>query len=159
MNFSDIAHLKPLNIDKTFLQFIRTKTKRTKKKDQRPIKVGLHPRAVAIIKKWKNKDVINPYLFPILDTGLTPIQIKYKIQGFIKIVNEEMSKIAAELKFNFKLGTYVARHSFSTRLKRKGVSTEFIKESLGHSSVATTENYLDSFADDVKLEYSKLLID
>ncbi|MBL0051720.1 MAG: tyrosine-type recombinase/integrase [Bacteroidetes bacterium] len=55
------------------------------------------------------------------------------------------------------MGTYAARHTFSTILKRKGVSTEFIKESLGHSSIVTTENYLDSFTDDVKLEYAQLL--
>jgi len=28
---------------------------------------------------------------------------------------------------------------------------------LGHSSVAVTENYLDSFNDDVKLDYTKFL--
>ncbi len=46
-----------------------------------------------------------------------------------------------------------------TILKRKGISSEFIKESLGHSSLVTTENYLDSFTDDVKLEYANLLTD
>lgn len=56
-----------------------------------------------------------------------------------------------------KIGTYAARHTFSTVLKRKGVSTAFIKEALGHSSEVTTENYLDSFADDVKLQYANLL--
>ena len=70
-----------------------------------------------------------------------------------------MKTIRLELKIDQKVGTYVARHSFSTVLKRKGISTEFIKESLGHSSSVTTENYLDSFTDDVKLEYSNLLTD
>ena len=70
-----------------------------------------------------------------------------------------MENIRSELKIDQKLGTYVARHSFSTILKRKGISSEFIKESLGHSSLVTTENYLDSFTDDVKLEYANLLTD
>jgi integrase/recombinase XerD len=43
-------------------------------------------------------------------------------------------------------------------LKRKGVSTEFIKENLGHSSVVTTEAYLCDFTDEVKIEISELLI-
>ncbi|MBO9635536.1 MAG: hypothetical protein J7578_20700 [Chitinophagaceae bacterium] len=30
-------------------------------------------------------------------------------------------------------------------MKRSGVSTEFIQESLGHTSMKTTESYLDSF--------------
>ncbi|WP_363433230.1 tyrosine-type recombinase/integrase [Chitinophaga ginsengisegetis] len=32
----------------------------------------------------------------------------------------------------------MARHTFSTILKRSGVSTEFIQESLGHTSMKTT---------------------
>jgi site-specific recombinase XerD len=43
--------------------------------------------------------------------------------------------------------SYVSRHSFATVLKRSGVSTEFIKESLGHSNLATTEKYLAGFED------------
>jgi len=70
-----------------------------------------------------------------------------------------MNNIGQELGIEQKIGTYAARHSFSTVMKRKGVSTEFIKESLGHSSVAVTENYLDSFEDKVKLEYTNLLTD
>ena len=64
-----------------------------------------------------------------------------------------------ELGFENKLGTYVARHTFSTRLMRKGVSSLYIKESLGHSSVAVTENYLGDFGEQVKHEYAKLLTD
>jgi site-specific recombinase XerD len=52
---------------------------------------------------------------------------------------------------------YIARHSFSTVLKRSGVSAEFISESLSQSDLKTTENYLDSFEDDIKREYANLL--
>lgn len=157
INFADVIELKPANIDGQYLQFVRTKTKNTKKKDLRPIRVGLHPRAIEIIEKWKNTDPANPYLFPILEPGLKPITVKHRCQRFIKWVNKRMENIRQELKIEQKIGTYAARHSFSTTLKRKGVSTEFIKESLGHSSVIVTENYLDSFADDVKLDYTTLL--
>ncbi len=157
INFADIIELKPANIDGQYLQFVRTKTKNTKKKDLRPIRVGLHPRAIEIIEKWKNTESANPYLFPILEPGLKPITVKHRCQRFIKWVNKRMENIRQELKIEQKIGTYAARHSFSTTLKRKGVSTEFIKESLGHSSVIVTENYLDSFADDVKLDYTTLL--
>jgi len=157
INFADIIELKPSNINGNYLHFIRAKTKNTKKKDLRPIKVGLHPRAITIINKRKNKDDSNPYLFPILEPGLKPITVKHRCQRFIKWVNKRMEAIRIDLKIEQKIGTYAARHSFSTVMKRQGVSTEFIKESLGHSSVAVTENYLDSFDDDVKLEYTNLL--
>lgn len=157
INFADIIELKPVNIDGNYLHFVRAKTKNTKKKDLRPIRVGLHPRAMKIIAKWKNTNPDNPYLFPILEPGLKPITVKHRCQRFIKWVNKRMEEIRLELKIEQKIGTYAARHSFSTMLKRKGVSTEFIKESLGHSSLIVTENYLDSFTDDVKLDYTKLL--
>lgn len=157
MNFADIIELKPGNINGNYLQFIRVKTKRTKKKDLRPIKVGLNPRAIEIIKRQKSTDPGNPYLFPVLQEGLTPLTTKHRCQRFIKWVNGKMEAIRTDLKIEQKVGTYAARHSFSTVLKRKGVPTEFIRESLGHSSLVTTESYLDSFTDDVKLEYANLL--
>jgi integrase len=159
MNFADIIELKPENISGNLLHFVRQKTKRTKKKDVRPIKVGLNARAIEIINKWKNTDSANPYLFPVLEAGLTPVTVKHRCKRFVKWVNLRMDKIRKELEIDQKLGTYAARHTFSTVLKRKGASTQFIQESLGHASAVTTENYLDSFTDDVKLEYANLLTD
>jgi integrase/recombinase XerD len=43
-------------------------------------------------------------------------------------------------------------------MKRSGVSTEFIQESLGYTSMKTTESYLDSFEKSVKEEYSQKLV-
>ena len=43
------------------------------------------------------------------------------------------------------LTTYVARHSFATILKNSGVNIALISEALGHSDLATTQIYLDSF--------------
>jgi integrase len=117
----------------------------------------MNPRAFEIIDRQKNTHPENPYLFPILEEGLNAVTIKHRCQRFIKWVNKHMEDIRVEKEIEMKIGTYAARHSFSTVLKRKGVSTAFIKESLGHSSELVTENYLDSFADEVKLEYANLL--
>ncbi len=69
-------------------------------------------------------------------------------------INDWMRKIKTKLGIEKKVTTYVARHTFSTVLKRSGVSTEFIQESLGHTDIRTTENYLDSFEKDVKREFA-----
>jgi integrase/recombinase XerD len=79
------------------------------------------------------------------------IFLKLKIRIFEYFLCQRSVKIA--------LGTYVARHSFSSRLMRKGASTQYIKESLGHSSAAVTESYLGDFMDNVKEEYAILLTD
>ncbi len=157
VNFADIIQLKPENIKGDFLWFYREKTKRTKKKDLRPITIGLVEEAKSIIDKWKNTNPLNPYLFPVLEAGLPALTVKHRCQRFIKWVNKRMEITRQELKIESKLGTYTARHTFATVLKRKGASTAIIKESLGHSSEVTTENYLDSFTDDVKLKYANML--
>jgi integrase len=56
-----------------------------------------------------------------------------------------VKEIGKELGLPIDLTTYVARHSFATVLKRSGVSTSIISESLGHSSEKVTQIYLDSF--------------
>jgi integrase/recombinase XerD len=66
-------------------------------------------------------------------------------------------KIRKKLKIEKRLTTYVARHTFSTVLKRSGVSTEFIQESLGHTNIMTTEKYLDSFEKEVKRDFVRNL--
>jgi integrase/recombinase XerD len=119
MNFTDILHLSPGNIDGNFLSFYRQKTKRTKKRDLRPIKICLHPRAIEIIERWKDKHEPASYLFPILEQGLTAKAIKNRTQRFIKKVNKGMDEIRMDFNFPNRLGTYVARHSFSSRPDKK----------------------------------------
>lgn len=50
-----------------------------------------------------------------------------------------------KIKPTIDLTTYVARHTYATVLKRSGVNTSIISESLGHSSEKITQIYLDSF--------------
>jgi integrase len=159
MNFIDIIHLKRENVTKDMIFFIREKTKRSRKKDLRPIKVGINPRAQEIIDRYQTKDLTNPYLFPILEPNLSAVTIKSRCHNLVKWVNKHMEVVRKEIGIEIHLGTYAARHSFSTVLKRKGIPTSYIKEALGHSSEAVTENYLDSFTDDVKLKNSTLLTD
>jgi integrase len=159
INFADLVELTPNNIQGEMLVFYRAKTKRTKKKDLKPIRVGMPNKAKDLVGKYQNWDSSNPYLFPILESGLPASTVKHRTQAFIKWVNARVKRIAEELGIESKVTTYAARHSFSTVLKRRGVSTEVIKDSLGHSSVATTENYLDSFSDEEMVKNANLLTD
>lgn len=156
MNFCDIAHLKKENINGDFIHFVRQKTKNTKKGNLQPIKVPIHEMAGKVILRRQPSQ--GNFLFPILSEGLNALQVKYRIQDFIKDTNKSMEQIRLALGIEQKLNTYSCRHSFATVLKRMNVSTEFISEGLGHSSLQTTQSYLDSFEDKTKVEYSKLLI-
>src|SRR5690606_23226121 len=70
------------------------------------------------------------------------------IKQLTKILNKYTKLIAKDLGINKDVTTYFARHSFATVLKRSGANTEMISELLGHSTVAVTASYLDSFEND-----------
>ncbi len=157
INIADIARLKFKNISNRSITFIRKKTAKSRK-ELRPVVAPLTKEIQQIIDKWSNKDNSSEnYVFPILEKGMTAIQEKSRIKWIVKQTNKYMQRIADDLGINEKITTYTARHCFSTVLKRSGVSTEFISESLGHNDLKTTENYLDSFEDDIKYEYANLL--
>jgi len=107
-----------------------------------------------IMDRWANKDKNpNNYVFPILEPGITALRQYELIELFIRSINDWLVKIRKKLKIEKRLTTYVARHTFSTVLKRSGVSTEFSQDSLGHTNILTTEKYLDSFEKEVKREF------
>ncbi len=97
------------------------------------------------------------YLFPILPTAVTPEKQFKLIKQFTKMVNDYIKKIAEHVGITKPVTTYYARHSFATILRRSGASTEFIGESLGHTSSKTTASYLDSFENETKKEWSMVL--
>jgi site-specific recombinase XerD len=73
------------------------------------------------------------------------MQTKDRITDVIASTNYHLKAIGESLGIALKITTYVARHSYATVLKRAGVSTSVICESLGHSSERITQIYLDSF--------------
>lgn len=159
MNPKDIANLKYKNIDGDYLTFERSKTERSLRSDPKPITVFLTDDMKTIIERLGNKNKSgNNYIFPILEHGLSPLRQYELIQNFVGVINNWMKRILNNLNINKRATTYVARHTFSTVLKRSGVSTEFIQEALGHTDLKTTENYLDSFGKEVKKEFANRLI-
>jgi integrase len=155
MNAKDMACLKYKDINDDCLIFERSKTERAMRSDPKEITVFLTDDMKVIIQKWGNKDRSpDNFIFPVLEVGLTPLRQYEIIQLFVRFINDWMKHILKNLGINKKATTYVARHSFSTVLKRSGASTEYIQEALGHSDVKTTESYLDSFGKEVKKEFA-----
>lgn len=159
MNPKDIANLKYKNIDGDYLTFERSKTENSLRSDPKIITVFLNDDMKAIIERWGNKNKSsNNYVFPILEHGLSPLRQYELLQNFVGFINGWMKRILLSLGIDKKATTYVARHTFSTVLKRSGASTEFIQEALGHTDLKTTESYLDSFGKEVKKEFAQRLI-
>jgi integrase len=143
-NFNDLLKLKYKNIAGGEIHFNRQKTKRTTK-EQKEIIATLLPEMKEIIKKWGNPDKKpDNYIFPFLTKDMDAITEKRTIQNVIRLCNKKMADISEALNLE-NISTYTARHSYATVLKRSGANIAFISESLGHSDLRTTENYLASF--------------
>lgn len=157
INVKDLCRLKYKNIQDDFIVFQRAKSERTKRTAQE-IRVPLLQEAKDIIKKHGNKAINQEaYIFPVLQPGITAVRERELTQLLVRLMNDHMKKVAAALEIKAKITSYVARHTFSTVLKRSGASIEFISESLGHSNLKTTQNYLASFEDDKKKEAARAL--
>ncbi len=158
MNVKDIAKLKYKNIEQDIISFIREKTKSERKKNPRPVIIVITKAIRKIINQWGNKPVYpEQYIFNILENGLTPVQEYQKIHQTTKMINKYIKDIAEKAGIKQNVTSYTARHSFATVLKRSGASTEFISESLGHSNIYTTENYLADFEIDEKKKWANKL--
>lgn len=137
INFVDISLLTKDNIQDNQLVYIRKKTKKL-------IRLPLQPKAIQLINKYSNSK--SPYLFPILNSShKTEQQKANRVHKVISKVNKRLKDIGKELNLPVNLTTYIARHTYATVLKRSGVNTSIISESLGHSSEKITQIYLDSF--------------
>lgn len=150
INFVDISTLTKENMMDNRLVYIRHKTKKL-------IQLPLQDKAIELIEKYHDDD--NPYLFPILKAYHKTEQQKFnRVHKIISNVNNRLKKIGKELEIPVTLTTYVARHSHATVLKKAGVATSIISESLGHSSEKITQVYLDSFGNEQMDEAMKNLL-
>jgi integrase len=106
------------------------------------IRLPLQPKAKEIIERYQQHIAL--FLFPIFsDFHKTEQQQRNRLHKVLSNVNKRLKELGKELKIPIDLTTYVARHSYATVLKRAGVSTSIICESLGHSSEKVTQYYLD----------------
>ena len=137
INFTDMAFLTDKNVEGGRLVYVRQKTKKL-------IMLPLQEKAVEIMNRYRSSQ--RKFIFPILDERERTLrQIRNRIYDVLDNVNGYLKEIGKELGVELKISSYVARHSYATVLKRSGVSTSVISESLGHSSERVTQIYLDSF--------------
>ncbi len=154
VNLSDIARLKYSDIDQDEIVFVREKTKNKRKEIK--LKIHITPHIQAIINRWGNRAIgFDAYIFPILRPEWSEVRNYAEIKQVTKQVNKYVRRVALAVGIIDNLSSYTARHSWATIAKNSGTSVEFIKESLGHSSVAVTENYLDSFEKGTRKEHSE----
>lgn len=154
MNVSDIANLQYTDLFEDKFSFIRQKTRNTRKEMQVPIVVYLNPYMTHVIEKYGNSPGDSPFVFRVLSKNMNPESRYRAVRNFNRFLNQHLKSIC-EIAGLPVVSTYWARHSFATISVQRGASMEFMRESLGHSDVKTTQLYFGGFDDDVKRTFAQ----
>lgn len=155
INVADFVKLRYRDIVDGEICFIRQKTERTTK-TRKEIRAVVTEQMRAIIDRWGNPPRADVFLFPVLDGTEDAEQCHAKTIAAAGAINTRMRSIGKALNLG-NISTYTARHSFATVLKRAGANIAYISESLGHSDLKTTENYLASFEREERQKNAELL--
>ena len=155
INVADFVRLRYRDIVNGEICFVRQKTKHTTKV-RKEIQVIIVPQMQTVIDRWGNIPAPDNFIFPVLDGKEDAMRRKLKTQYLTRAINKRMKEIGEALGIG-SISTYTARHSFATVLKRAGANIAYISESLGHSDLKTTENYLASFEREERVKNAELL--
>ncbi|MBT0811059.1 site-specific integrase [Litoribacter ruber] len=146
MNMKDILYLKWKNVEENQIKFVREKTKRTNKSNQKFVQVPLTALAKKIIEKYGSTDRTKTnYVFDVLSDNMNEEEKHSKKQNFTRLVNQHLKALAKANGLTEEVSTYWARHSFATAALRNKAGIEFVSEALGHSDTKTTLNYFAGF--------------
>jgi integrase len=154
ISFTDLAYLKPSDIQGGRLIYQRRKT-------HKQYSIKLNSLATSIMDQYQGQS--SKYLLPILPSSVVEDSLTAHrlIKQFIKTTNKYLKRMAQDLNID-PITTYVARHTWATTAKRMGYSNELIAEALGHEHGNKITNiYLDSFEpsviDDVNVKVLEAL--
>lgn len=150
MNFADMAHLKKTDITDDRINYRR---KKTSKLYDIKITEGLN----AVLSYYLKQDPASPYVFPILKREGALLQSQ-DIQWAQKRYNKRLKELAELCGINKNLTSYVSRHSFATQAMLNQVPLNAISAMLGHSSLKTTEIYLNSLPSTTLDEYNQRIV-
>lgn len=146
MNFIDMAYLESKALKDGRFEYTRRKTMR--KNGGVSFSIPITPQLSMIMEAFEH--VSGRYVFPVLNgEHRTEKQQWDRIRKCLKAWNKELKEVGEVFGINVPLTSYVARHSYATTLKRKGVDVAMIGDSMGHKNASTTAVYLQRFADDV----------
>lgn len=133
MSFIDMAFLKKNDLKNGYITYRRRKTGQI-------LTVQWTREMQDLVGKYPDND--NAYLLPIIrNQHALPI---YCYRNICYKVNKQLRKIGSILRIPITLTMYVARHSWASAAKAKGIPISVISEGMGHNSESTTQIYLAS---------------
>lgn len=133
MSFIDMAFLKKTDLKNGYVTYRRRKT-------GQQLIIEWTKEMQMILDKYPEN--ATDYLLPIIRNPGTNERCTYRNMGYN--INHNLKKIAQMVGVQIPLTLYVARHSWASAAKAKGIPLSVISEGMGHDSEATTQIYLTS---------------
>ncbi len=133
MSFIDMAFLKKTDLKNGHVIYRRRKT-------GQQLTIEWTKEMQMILDKYPEN--ASGYLLPIIRNPDTNGRCTYRNMGYN--INHNLKAIASMVGIAIPLTLYVARHSWASAAKAKGIPLSVIREGMGHDSEATTQIYLAS---------------
>lgn len=133
MSFIDMAYLRKTDLANGYVIYRRRKT-------GQQLTIEWTKEMQLILDKYPEN--ASEYLLPIIRNPSTNERFTYRNAGYN--INHNLKKIAKKVGISIPLTLYVARHSWASAAKVKGIPISVISEGMGHDSETTTQIYLAS---------------
>lgn len=133
MSFVDMAYLRKTDLRAGYIVYRRRKT-------GRQLVIKWTHAMQQIIDRYPDNNT--GYLLPVIRNNSHNERNAYRNTSYN--INHGLKRIAELVGVSIPLTMYVARHSWATAAKEKGVPVRVISEGMGHDSEATTQIYLAS---------------
>lgn len=179
MNIIDLLKLKPEQIEEKWFEFSRSKTLKSRRNKEK-VRVILTPILRKLMDKWalKYKPEGYEFLFPHLiltedeqldleeaQEGIKDEAVRAKVKrkmlraiytrkvnAFTQKMNRYMSKIAEKLKFQRRITTYAARHTFANQALKSGMNPLTLMLKLGQGSLQALLHYVNGPTTEMELK-------
>ena len=133
MSLIDMAYLKKVDRRNGYIQYRRRKTGQV-------LIIQWTKEMQSILDKYpENK---TEYLLPIIMSSET--NQRYAYHNAASRINYHLKQLGGMLGISIPLTLYVARHSWASAAKTKGIPLSVISEGMGHENEATTRIYLST---------------
>lgn len=147
MSFIDMAYLRKTDLTNGHIIYRRRKT-------GQQLTIAWTTEMQVIIDKYPENT--SEYLLPIIRNSGINERCAYRNVGYL--INRNLKKVAEMTDIQIPLTMYVARHSWASAAKAKGIPLSVISEGMGHDSEATTQIYLASLDTSVVDKANSLIL-
>ncbi|MCM1139829.1 MAG: site-specific integrase, partial [Muribaculum sp.] len=147
ISFIDLAYLKKTDLKNGYLSYRRRKTSQL-------LTIEWTSDMQILLDKYPENQT--EYLMPIITNAEANPRNVYRNVGYN--INHNLKTIAQMIGLSVPLTMYVARHSWASAAKAKGIPLSVISEGMGHDSEATTQIYLASLETSVVDKANSLIL-